>query len=65
MSKKRNSQREDALKAAFSLFDKNGDGSIEKHEIREVLSSMGVQPSETDLSDMIAECDVNGNGSIP
>lgn len=33
------------LRSAFEMFDKNGDGSIEKDEIKAVLQSMGVCPS--------------------
>ncbi len=64
MSKKRKSQMEEALKGAFALFDKDGDGSIQKEEIKEVLSSMGIKASPADLEDMIQECDVDGDGSI-
>jgi len=50
--------------AAFSLFDKDGDGTITTKELGTVMRSMGQMPSEKELRDMINEVDSDGNGFI-
>lgn len=52
------------FKEAFSLFDKNGDGYISSKELGIVMRSLGQNPSEQELKDMINEVDADGNGSI-
>lgn len=52
------------FKVAFSLFDPDGDGSITVEELGQVIRSLGQNPSEADLQDMINEVDVDGNGDI-
>ena len=52
------------LLAAFSLFDKDGDGTITTKELGTVMRSMGQMPSEKELRDMINEVDSDGNGFI-
>ncbi|KAJ2773363.1 hypothetical protein IWQ56_001023 [Coemansia nantahalensis] len=49
---------------AFSLFDKDGSGTITSDELRELLKSLGHRPSDQELSDMINEVDMDGNGEI-
>lgn len=51
-------------KEAFSLFDKDGDGTIDATELGTVMRSLGHQPSEEEIIDMINEADVDGNGTI-
>jgi len=46
------------------LFDKNGDGSITATELGTVMKSLGQSPTDTELRDMIAEVDANGDGQI-
>ncbi|MCJ1433603.1 hypothetical protein MMC27_002966 [Xylographa pallens] len=52
------------FKEAFSLFDKNGDGQITSKELGTVMRSLGQNPSESELQDMINEVDADNNGTI-
>ena len=52
------------FREAFDLFDRNGDGSITSNELGHVMRCLGQEPSETEISAMIREVDVDGNGSI-
>ena len=48
------------FKEAFSLFDKNGDGYISCKELGIVMRSLGQNPTEAELQDMINEVDFDG-----
>uniref|UniRef100_A0ACD5W9L9 Uncharacterized protein n=1 Tax=Avena sativa TaxID=4498 RepID=A0ACD5W9L9_AVESA len=52
------------FRAAFSLFDKDGDGTITSKELGTVMRSLGQRPSEAELHQMIAEVDTDGNGAL-
>lgn len=52
------------FKEAFSLFDKDGDGTITSKELGTVMRSLGQNPTEAELQDMINEVDADGNGDI-
>ena len=41
----------------FNLFDVNGDGLISSEELGIVLRSMGQNPSDKELKEMISELD--------
>ena len=52
------------FKEAFSLFDKDGDGKITTKELGTVMRSLGQNPTEAELQDMINEVDSDKSGSI-
>ena len=43
------------FKEAFGLFDKDGDGYITTKELGTVMRSLGQNPTESELTDMIQE----------
>ena len=51
-------------KEAFSLFDKDGDGTIDASELGTVMRSLGQNPTESELTDMINEIDIDHSGTI-
>ncbi|XP_036182939.1 calmodulin-alpha-like isoform X2 [Myotis myotis] len=52
------------FKEAFSLFYKRSDGTITAKELVTIMRSLGQNPTETELQDMIHEVDADGNGAI-
>ncbi|KAK2950231.1 putative Calmodulin [Blattamonas nauphoetae] len=54
----------DEFRDAFTLFDKDGDGTITVEELGVVMRSLGQTPTRTELQDMINEVDTDGNGTI-
>jgi Ca2+-binding EF-hand superfamily protein len=52
------------FKEAFALFDKDGDGTITTKELGTVMRSLGQNPTEAELQDMINEVDQDSSGSI-
>ena len=57
-------EKEAEYKEAFSLFDKDGDGTITTKELGTVMKNLGQNPTEAELQEMIKEVDVDKNGII-
>ena len=55
---------ETEIKAAFTVFDKDGNGFISAQELRQVMASLGEKLSEDELDEMMREADVDGDGQI-
>ncbi|CAF1574739.1 unnamed protein product, partial [Adineta ricciae] len=52
------------FKEAFFLFDKHGDGTITTKQLGTVMRSLGHNPTEIELQNMIDEVAADGNGTI-
>jgi len=52
------------LRQAFSAADKDGDGSLDKGEFRDMLTNFGLQLSPPDLDNFFAKYDDDSSGSI-
>lgn len=57
-------QQIEDFKLAFSLFDKDGDGSCDTKELTTVMRALGQNLTDTELQDMIREVDEDDSGSI-
>lgn len=54
------------MKEAFQLFDENGDGKIDRAELKQVMKSLHPEscPSEQEIEDMFQLADSNKDGTI-
>lgn len=52
------------LDEAFSVFDRDGSGTIESSELMHVLRTLGDKMTEEESYMMVAEADHDGNGTI-
>ena len=64
MTEKQSEEQIAEFKEAFSLFDKDGDGTITIKELEVVMRSLGQNPTDAELQDMIKDVDIDGNGVI-
>ncbi|KAJ6237353.1 calcium-binding protein cml45-related [Anaeramoeba flamelloides] len=64
MSKKLSKVQILEFENAFKLFDKDGNGQIDRKELQIVLKSLGQNPTENQLKQMIDTVDQDGDGQI-
>jgi len=53
-----------AYRDVFALFDKDSSGTITAQELGDIMQSLGQNPSDSELQDMINEVDIDSSGSI-
>lgn len=52
------------LRCAFEVFDKDGDGYISASSLRHVMSKIGERLTDEDISFLMKEADVDGDGRV-
>ncbi|KAF2295922.1 hypothetical protein GH714_010767 [Hevea brasiliensis] len=52
------------LARVFQMFDRNGDGRITKKELNDSLENLGIFIPDLELTQMIQNIDVNGDGCV-
>ena len=53
------------FREAFHVFDSDGSGSISSDEMGTVMRSLGQNPTEQDVKDLVEEIDINGKNVPP
>jgi hypothetical protein len=53
-----------SYKEAFSVFDKDGSGTVSTSELGEIMSALGQNLSAEELDGMVKEVDADGSGEI-
>jgi Ca2+-binding EF-hand superfamily protein len=63
---KRMQRRQDdgMRRQVFAVFDQNGDGHIDREELRDVLLGLGENLADAELDSLFAWADSNGDGQI-
>lgn len=56
--------KEDDLRGIFTDFDLNGDGYIQKDELKSVMIKMGQCPTDEELDAMFSAADKDKDGNI-
>jgi hypothetical protein len=64
MSKKMNQDNEKELRAAFKVFDKDGNGSISAAELRHVMTNLGDKMTDAEVNEMVKKADVDKDGQV-
>ncbi|GMM57594.1 hypothetical protein DAKH74_042100 [Maudiozyma humilis] len=52
------------FKETFDLFDKDHSGSISASELKTVMKSLGLNPTDDEVQDLVREIDIDGNNMI-
>ena len=62
--KMKDSDREEEIREAFCVFDRDGNGFISAAELRHVMTNIGDKLTDEEVDDMIREADIDGDGQV-
>ena len=54
----------ESFKETFMMFDKDGDGTVSTKELGAVMRSLGNNPTQEELEELIDDADRDGSGSV-
>ena len=57
-------EQTDELRKAFSAMDANGDGVVEKDELKNLLKGLGEDVNDAVVDEMMALADTDGDGKV-
>ena len=60
----RKKSEEEEMRQAFKVFDIDGNGVIDAHELQVTMRNLGENLSDEDVKAMIRAADKNGDGKI-
>ena len=52
------------IREIFSLFDKDADGFVQTSDLGTIVRGLNLNPSETEVAEMIRDVDPEGRGSF-
>ncbi|CDW86069.1 UNKNOWN [Stylonychia lemnae] len=52
------------IKSAFELFDKDGSGNIDIHELRDAMKALGVYLNKEKVKAVMKDMDADGSGTV-
>jgi len=64
VSKSKDIDPEEEMRAAFKVFDRDNNGVISATELRQVMVSLGENLTEAEVDEIIREVDQDGDGTI-
>ena len=62
--KMKEAHREDEIREAFRVFDKDGNGFISAAELGHVMNNLGENLTKEEVAEMIRVADIDGDGQI-
>ena len=62
--KMKDSDREEEIREAFCVFDRDGNGFISAAELRHVMTNLGEKLTNKEVDAMIREADIDGDGKV-
>jgi len=57
-------EKAEEVREAFSVFDRDGTGSISVVELRHIMTNLGEKLTDQEVNDLIKEIDVDNDGQI-